>query len=217
MRPLLTAAVLTLSTILSLGSALLLTLTTLGVVNPTLNLYTLFVYLIAASPSYFVMKTLLEILKPQTATQTKSEDEPIVERIEQREQQAAKEGEANGAKQQIAEPSKPTQPTQEAKAEEPKNVEKDVEQPKAIAANEAKPSVNEEAKQETTKAATTIEPKPERPTNPQTPQPAGSDEGVSGENVKILTPMLDELRSIQNELNGLKVRLKKIKENLTPT
>ena len=216
MRTLLTAAVLTLSTILSLGSALLLTLTTLGVVNPTLNLYTLFVYLIAASPSYFIMKTLLEILKPQTATQTKSEDEPIVERIEQT-QQTPKEGEANGAKQQIAEPSKPTQPTQEAKAGEPKSVEKDVEQPKAIAANEAKPSVNEEAKQETTKAATTIEPKPEKPTNPQTPQPSSGDEEVSGENVKILTPLLDELRSMQNELNGLKLRLKKIKENLTPT
>ena len=216
MKTLLTAAVLTLSTILSLGSALLLTLTTLGVVNPTLNLYTLFVYLIAASPSYLVMKTLLEILKPQTATQTKSENEPIVERIEQTEQQAPK-GEANGAKQQTAEPSKPTQPSQEAKAEEPKNVGKDVEQPKAIAATEAKPSVNEEAKQEATKAATTIEPKPEKPANPQTPQPSSGDKEVSGENVKIFTPLLDELRSIQNELNGLKVRLKKIKENLKPT
>jgi len=188
---LLTAAVLTLSIVLSLGSALLLALKTLEVINPSLDFFTLFVYLLVATPSYFIMKTILEILKPQTLTQAKSEGESVVKQSEQTQQQAA-EVEAERVEQKTAE-STELRPTQEVKSAEPKIVEKD----------------------ETQKAVTTIETKPERPLNPQPYK--GDKKEVSEETVKIFLPLLDELRSIQNELDGLKSRLRNIKETLTST
>jgi len=189
LRTLLTAAVLTLSTILSLGSALLLTLTALEIVNPTLNLYTLFVYLIAASPSYFIMKTLLEILKPQTAIQKNKEGE-FVAQPEQTQQTVVKESDQKRVEQQTAES---TKPPQEVKTEEQKNVEKE----------------------EQSKGVTTIETKLETHTNPPSPQPPkGDKEGVNEGTIMIFTPLLNELKSIQNELNGLKSRLRDIKEKL---
>jgi len=189
---LLTAAVLTLSIVLSLGSALLLALKTLEVINPSLDFSTLFVYLLVAAPSYFIMKSILEILKPQTVTQARSEGELVVKQGEQTQQQAA-EVEAERAEQKTAESTELTQPTQEVKSAEPKIVEKD----------------------ETPKAVTTIETKTETPSNTQPYK--GDKKGVSEENVKIFLPLLDELRSIQNELDGLKSRLRNIKENLTST
>jgi len=188
---LLTAAVLTLSIVLSLGSALLLALKTLEVINPSLDFFTLFVYLLVATPSYFIMKTILEILKPQTLTQAKSEGESVVKQSEQTQQQAA-EVEAERVEQKTAE-STELRPTQEVKSAEPKIVEKD----------------------ETQKAVTTIETKPETPLNPQPYK--GDKKEVSEETVKIFLPLLDELRSIQNELDGLKSRLRNIKETLTST
>lgn len=192
MSALLTAAVLTLSIVLSLGSALLLALKTLEVINPSLDFSTLFVYLLVAAPSYFIMKSILEILKPQTVTQARSEGELVVKQGEQTQQQAA-EVEAERAEQKTAESTELTQPTQEVKSAEPKIVEKD----------------------ETPKAVTTIETKTETPSNTQPYK--GDKKGVSEENVKIFLPLLDELRSIQNELDGLKSRLRNIKENLTST
>ena len=192
MSALLTAAVLTLSIVLSLGSALLLALKTLEVINPSLDFFTLFVYLLVAAPSYFIMKSILEILKPQTVTQARSEGELVVKQGEQTQQQAA-EVEAERAEQKTAESTELTQPTQEVKSAEPKIVEKD----------------------ETPKAVTTIETKTETPSNTQPYK--GDKKGVSEENVKIFLPLLDELRSIQNELDGLKSRLRNIKENLTST
>ncbi len=191
MSALLTAAVLTLSIVLSLGSALLLALKTLEVINPSLDFFTLFVYLLVATPSYFIMKTILEILKPQTLTQAKSEGESVVKQSEQTQQQAA-EVEAERVEQKTAE-STELRPTQEVKSAEPKIVEKD----------------------ETQKAVTTIETKPETPLNPQPYK--GDKKEVSEETVKIFLPLLDELRSIQNELDGLKSRLRNIKETLTST
>jgi len=192
MRTLLTAALLTLSVVLSLGSALLLTLTTLEVINPSSHLSTLFVYLLAATPSYFIMKSIVEILKPQTVIQANSVGELLVKQPEQTPQQVA-EVDAEQVERQTAESTKLAQTTQKVNSAEPKIVEKD----------------------EPQQPVTTIETKPETPSNPQPHK--GENERVNEETVKIFMPLLDELRSIQNELDGLKSRLRNIKENLTST
>jgi len=186
MRTLLTAALLTLSVVLSLGSALLLTLTTLEVINPSSHLFTLLVYLLAASPSYFIMKTMVETLKPQTVIQATTVGELLVKQPEQTPQQAA-EVNAEPVEQQTAESKEPTQTTEKVNSAEPKIVEKD----------------------EPQQPETTIETKPETTSNPQPPK--GDDERVNEETAKILMPLLDDLRSIQNELDELKSRLRKIK------
>ena len=192
MRTLLTAALLTLSVALSLGSALLLTLTTLEVINPSSHLFTLLVYLLAASPSYFIMKTMVETLKPQTAIQATTVGELLVKQPEQTPQQAA-EVNAEPVEQQTAESKEPTQTSEKVNSAEQKIAEKD----------------------EPQQPVTTIETKPETPSNPQPHK--GDNERVNEETVKIFMPLLNELRSIQNELDGLKSRLRNIKENLTST
>lgn len=195
MKTTITAAILTLSTVLSLGSALLLTFQATGLYTANLSIYILVPYVIAAVFSPLLTKTFLEILTPQLKIEKKMEEEKqslpnktpesVEPKSEETPKQAPQTEDAKNDK--LAE--KEEQPNEEVSSTQ--LIQKTV---LTVEANLKKEAV--EAKQETTYQA--------KPGEEEAPAPTGYE-------VKLFTPILDELKSLQNELNGLKARLNKPK------
>ncbi|MEM3386581.1 MAG: hypothetical protein QXN08_02770 [Nitrososphaerales archaeon] len=190
MKAITIAAILTLSTVLSLGSALLLALNVTGIYTPTSTIYILLPYMLAVPPSYFVLRTFLEALTPQPKVESKKE----VLEVEKPKSIAS----------ETIEVPKPVPQAEGVKIDEKKLEEKEVEQPKKEAPPQPIQDTNTIVEEQLK-----IEPSTSKQEVPSPTQTSEENASVSNEDkVIILTPILEELKLLQNELNGLKTRLK---------